>query len=128
MKKKEGDPEIKQKRKKIQKELLEKSASLSQVKNADIVITNPTHIAVALKYDPDVMVSPKVVALGKGTFAQKIKSLAYKFNVAVYQNKPLARKLFKETQLEGFVPVSCYAELVPLFREILKTKQTRNAH
>lgn len=122
-KKQEGDPEIKQKQKQIQKELLEKTSALSSVKGADVVITNPTHIAVALKYNPTEMVSPKVVAMGKGGLAKKIRMLAHRHQVRVIQNKPLARMLYRETQINGYVPASCYMALVPVFREILNMEQ-----
>ncbi len=127
VKKREGDPEIKQKQKQSQKELLEKTAALSSVRGADVVITNPTHIAVALQYKPNEMVSPKVVAMGKGGLAKKIRLLAHRHQVRVIQNKPLARQLYKETQINSFVPASCYVALVPIFREILDFDKIQGA-
>jgi len=118
-KKREGDPEIKQKQKQAQKELLQKSASLSAVKDSDIIITNPTHIAVALKYDPKKMSAPSVISIGEDEFAMKIRSLARKHNVLIMQNKPLARKLHKVCSIGQPVPASCFADLVPVFRKIL---------
>ncbi len=60
---------------------------------ADVVVTNPTHIAVALKYDPLVAAAPIVVAMGERLLAQRIKEIAYKAGVPVIENKPLARAL-----------------------------------
>lgn len=122
-KKKEGDPEIKSKRKQAQQELLKKSASLSNVKDADIVVTNPTHIAIALKYDSETMVSPKVMAMGKGDLALKIRTLARRHQVPVVQNKMLARQLYKECKLNGNLPLNCYKAVASLFRWLLAVKE-----
>lgn len=121
-KKREGDPEVKQKQKQIQKELLQKSAALSQVKESDIVIVNPIHIAVALKYDKNTMIAPVVMASGKGDLALKIRSQARKYAVPTVQNKPLARKLFKETTINKPVPAHFFDDLAPIFRWLLGVK------
>ncbi|MCF2860212.1 EscU/YscU/HrcU family type III secretion system export apparatus switch protein [Pseudoalteromonas sp. SMS1] len=118
-KKKEGDPEVKQKQKQNQKELLMKSAALSQVKDSDVVINNPTHISIALKYDKEKMIAPQVVAMGKGEFAFKIRKQARKYSVPMIQNKKLARKLYKECQLNEAVPMSCFKDIAPVFRWLL---------
>lgn len=121
-KKREGDPEVKSKQKQIQKELLQKSAALSQVKDSDIVIVNPTHIAIALKYDKLTMIAPVVVACGKGELAGKIRSQARKYSIPTIQNKPLARKLYAETRLNKPVPAHCFDDLAPIFRWLLGIK------
>ncbi|WP_261591506.1 EscU/YscU/HrcU family type III secretion system export apparatus switch protein [Pseudoalteromonas holothuriae] len=121
-KKREGDPEVKSKQKQIQQELLQKSAALSQVKDSDIVIVNPTHIAVALKYDKLTMIAPVVMAVGKGELAGKIRSQARRYSVPTIQNKPLARKLYKETRLNKPVPAHCFDDLAPIFRWLLGIK------
>ncbi|CAM4163616.1 hypothetical protein BIW53_03125 [Pseudoalteromonas byunsanensis] len=121
-KKREGDPEIKSKQKQIQKELLQKSAALSQVKDSDIVIVNPTHIAIALKYDKLTMIAPVVVACGKGELAGKIRSQARKYSIPTIQNKPLARKLYEQTRLNKPVPAHCFDDLAPVFRWLLGIK------
>lgn len=121
-KKREGDPEVKQKQKQIQKELLQKSAALSQVKDSDIVIVNPTHIAIALKYDKHTMIAPVVMASGKGELAMKIRLQARKYSVPMIQNKSLARKLYKETRINKPVPAHCFDDLAPVFRWLLGIK------
>jgi len=122
-KKREGDPEIKNKQKQIQKELLEKTASLSNVKEANVIVTNPTHIAVALAYKPNNMIAPLVLAMGKGDFAAKIRKLGHQHNIPIMQNKSVARLLYKECELNGHVPLQCYEAVAPIFRLIFSMEQ-----
>jgi flagellar biosynthesis protein FlhB len=118
-KKREGDPQIKSKQKQLQRELLKKTAALQAVRQADVIIVNPTHIALALQYDKANMPAPKVVALGKGELAGKIREQARRFGIPIIQNKPLARRLYKQVQLGGFVPVESFSDLAPIFRWLL---------
>lgn len=122
-KKREGDPEIKSKIKKLQRELLDKSASLSSVKNADLIIVNPTHVAVALKYDKLNMIAPEVLCMGKGNFANKIRERGRLFSVPVYQDVALARKIFKKCKSKKVVPVELYPDLAPAFKWLYSNKQ-----
>ncbi|UAA37602.1 EscU/YscU/HrcU family type III secretion system export apparatus switch protein [Paraneptunicella aestuarii] len=118
-KKREGDPKIKQKQKQIQKELLQKAASLSSVKDADVVITNPEHIAVALKYDPASMFAPKVLTMGADHHAATIRKLARTHRVPIVRNIKLARQLYRTCNINGYIPESCYKDVAPVFRSIL---------
>ncbi len=118
-KKREGDPQVKQKQKQIQKELLQKAASLKSVKDADAIITNPQHIAVALKYDPKEMLAPKILAMGKNNNAAVIRKIARQHRVPVFRNVMLARKLFKNSISGGYIPESCYIEVAAIFRQLL---------
>ena len=121
-KKREGDPEIKQKQKQIQKELAKKAASLGNIKDADVVITNPTHIAVALRYRHEDMGAPMVMAMGKGSMAQKIKHIARLHQVPIVQNKMVARKLYKDSVINGYIPYDCYNLVAPIFKWIMELK------
>ncbi|MFZ9036353.1 MAG: EscU/YscU/HrcU family type III secretion system export apparatus switch protein, partial [Francisellaceae bacterium] len=96
MKSKDGDPLIKQKRRQNLKALLAKSASVNAVKTADVLIVNPTHIAVSLKYDRTKMIAPQITAQGAGFIAKTMKKLAQKHQVMIEENKPLARKLYPQ--------------------------------
>ncbi|MCD1600367.1 flagellar biosynthesis protein FlhB [Rheinheimera aquimaris] len=118
-KKREGDPQVKSKQKQLQRELLKKTAALQSVKQADVIIVNPTHIALALEYNKDKMPAPKVVALGKGELAGKIREQGRRFGIPIIQNKALARRLYKSVQLGGFVPVDSFSDLAPIFRWLL---------
>lgn len=122
-KKREGDPQIRSKQKQLQRELLKKTAALQAVQQADVIIINPTHIALALQYDKDNMPAPKVVALGKGELAGKIREQGRRFGIPIVQNKRLARQLYKCVQLGSFVPVDSFADLAPIFRWVLGMDQ-----
>ena len=115
-KNREGDPEIKAKRKQNQKELFEKTASLSNVKDSDVVITNPTHIAVALQFDRHTMLSPKVVAIGRGELAEHIRQQARRHRVPIVRNVPLARLLYKKLSLAQFIPNDLFKEVAPVYK------------
>ncbi|MCG7489159.1 EscU/YscU/HrcU family type III secretion system export apparatus switch protein [Vibrio sp. Of14-4] len=112
----EGDPEIKQKRKKRQRELSEKLGSLSNVSSADVIVTNPIHIAVALKFNKDKMLAPKVVAKGKGNIAERIKDIAKENEIVTKVDIPLARKIYKEVGINSEIPPDIYDEVATIYR------------
>jgi flagellar biosynthesis protein FlhB len=90
----EGDPHIKHRRQSMQHELLHES-EISNVPTADAVIVNPTHLAVAIKYDEQTMNAPRVIAKGRNLHADRIRELAKKSRVPIARNVPLARKLIQ---------------------------------
>ncbi len=118
-KKKEGDPQIKSKRKEVQKELAKKLVALSKVKDADIVINNPTHIAVAVKFEPDTMIAPIVVASGRGILGKYIRRIAVKYSLMQITNISLARRLYKEVGIGQPLPAEYFDEFAPIYRKIL---------
>lgn len=118
-KKREGDPQVKQKQKQIQKEMLNKAASLKNVKDADVIITNPEHIAVAVQFTPQKMPAPKVLAMGEDNNAAIIRKIARTHNVPIIRNVKLARNLYKGSVIDGYIPESCYADVAKIFRHIL---------
>lgn len=128
-KKREGDPQIKQKQKQIQKEMLKKAAALTNVKNADAIITNPTHVAVALKFTPHKMPAPMVLAMGEEKTAEKIRALGRKYRVPIYRRPPLARLIYQNSIIDGYIPEKAYAETAEIFRELLNkaTNQPKDA-
>lgn len=77
---------------------------MSEVPNADVVITNPTHYAIALKYDEDSMDAPRVVAKGTDFIAQKIKLIAKEHDVIMVENRPLARAMYDQVEIGDQVP------------------------
>jgi len=121
-KRRDGDPEIKAKRKKIQNELSKRTSSISNVKDADVILTNPTHYAVALKYTPHEMIAPIVIAKGSDLFADKIKRIALEHNVPIFRQPTLARKIFKETEIDQAILESNYLEIAPVFRWVFEFK------
>jgi flagellar biosynthesis protein FlhB len=116
----EGDPLIKAKIKSVQKELARRRM-MEAVPRAAVVITNPTHIAVALEYRKDEPSAPKVVAKGKGYIAEAIRDLARKHGIPIVEDKPLARALFK-VKLDRFIPEDLYRAVAKILAYIYKLK------
>jgi flagellar biosynthetic protein FlhB len=106
-KQREGDPMVRARVRQVQREMSRKRM-MSSVPDADVVITNPTHYAVAIKYDREEMEAPLVVAKGMGFIAQKIREVAGENDVPLVENKPLARGLYKSVQVGDVVPVEFY--------------------
>ncbi len=117
-KQQDGDPKIKMKRRQLQQQLRQQNAALATVKSADVVITNPTHIAIALSYDRNSMSSPKVVCKGKDAFAAQIRTVAQQYNIPMIEHVSLARALFAAIKLNQNVSADFYAALAPIFRTI----------
>lgn len=119
----EGDPKIKSKIKQLQHQLRQKTASLDQIKTADVVITNPTHIAIALKYERGLMPAPKIVCKAQGELVKQVKLLASKHRVPVIENKPLARAIFAASELNQWVNREHFPMVATIFREIYRQKE-----
>lgn len=103
----EGNPQIKSKIKERQRQMSMRRM-MSEVPKADVVITNPTHLAVALKYDPDVAQAPYVLAKGKDLMAQRIKEIAADNDIQVVENVILARSLYHNTDIGEVIPSDLY--------------------
>jgi flagellar biosynthetic protein FlhB len=108
VKRREGDPRVRAKRRELQKEAVKRAGSLAKVPEADVLITNPTHLAVALKYRRGTMIAPQVVAKGTGELVDRMKQIARKHRVPIVENKSLARKLFKKVELDQGIPEALY--------------------
>lgn len=107
MKETEGDPQLKARIRAAQREMARRRM-MSEVPKADVVVTNPTHYAVALRYDAAQMGAPVVVAKGADAVAQKIRELATEHHVPLLEAPPLARALFRHCELEHSVPAALY--------------------
>lgn len=117
----EGDPLVKGKIRSVQRELAKKRM-LSEVPKADVVITNPTTLAVAIIYNPKKHDAPQVIAKGKGFLAERIKEIAKKNAVPIMENKPLARALFKVAEVGMEVPPSLYKAVAEVLAFIYRIK------
>ena len=115
----EGNPQIKGKIKEIQRKMA-MSRMMQAVPSADVVIKNPTHFAVALKYDIEKDGAPMLVAKGQDELALRIIKTAEQSNVPVIENKPLARSIFSQTQLNQEIPQEHYAEIAEILVYIYK--------
>ncbi len=119
MKNMEGDPMIKGKIRQIQMEASRKRM-MSEVPNADVVITNPTHYAVAIKYDEEKSRAPIVVAKGMDNIALQIKKIARENNVHIVQNPPLARSLYAEVDIDKPIPEALFAAVAEVLAYVYK--------
>jgi flagellar biosynthetic protein FlhB len=109
----EGDPHMRAKVRKMQREMT-KNQMLRDVSSATVVVTNPTHLAVALAYDRATMTAPKVVAKGSDALAKRIVALAKKHEVPVLERKPLAQALFRNVAVGQEIPPHLYHALVEI--------------
>ena len=107
LKRMEGDPLMRQRRRAVARQLAAQRTSRA-VPQADVVITNPTELAIALKYEHSTMPAPKIVAMGAGFMAQRIRALALKHGVPIIERKPLAQALYKTCDVGDYVPPDLY--------------------
>lgn len=120
-KEREGDPQIKARIRAVQREVARRRM-MEAVKKADVIVTNPTHIAVALVYDREKGSAPKVVAKGADLLAQKIKEIAKKSNVPMVENVPLARALFKSVKIGKQIPRALYQAVAEVLAYVYRLK------
>jgi flagellar biosynthetic protein FlhB len=119
MKNMEGDPLIKSKIRQIQMQAAQKRM-MAEVPNADVVITNPTHYAVAIKYDEQKSHAPMVVAKGMDNIALQIKKIARENHVHIVQNPPLARSLYKEVEVDQTIPEALFSAVAEVLAYVYK--------
>lgn len=118
-KKSEGDPLIKSKIKERQRQMAMRRM-MQEVPKADVIITNPTHFAVAIKYEAGTMAAPTVVAKGQDYVALKIKEIAKKNRVITMENKPLARALFSQVEIGQQIPEEMFKAVAEVLAYVYK--------
>lgn len=118
----EGDPQIKSKQRQIQREASMRRM-MSEVPKADVVITNPTHFAVALQYEAEAMQAPLVVAKGQGFVALKIREVAEANGISIVENPPLARMLYAGVDIGGSIPEDLYQAVAEVLAFVYKQKK-----
>ena len=121
MKNLQGDPQIIARRRAIQRQMALNRVG-DKVPKADVVVTNPTELAVAIQYDPEKMHAPIVVAKGAGIIAQRIRRLALENNIPVVERKPLAQLLYKEVDINHPVPDQSYAAVAEVLAYVYQLK------
>ncbi|MBE1162727.1 EscU/YscU/HrcU family type III secretion system export apparatus switch protein [Dyella acidiphila] len=124
-KRREGDPDIRQKRRRLMSELLKHSRSVRRVPEADVLLTNPTHLAIALKYRPKSMRSPVVLSKGSDAVAARMRMLAAQSGVPCLRSPELARALYRECKIDQAVPADLYKPLAPIYRWLMKRPGNR---
>jgi len=95
---------------------------MAEVPKADVVITNPAHLAVALGYEKDEMAAPKVLAKGAGVIAEKIKEVARTHQIPLVENKPLAQILYKTVELGQVIPSTLYQVVADILAHVYRMK------
>lgn len=123
MKQREGDPQIKARIRRVQREMANRRM-MEAVPKADVVITNPTHIAVVLKYD-DNLPAPQLVAKGADLIAEKIKDLARQHDIPIVENKPLARTIFKTMKIGHVIPRELFVAVAEVLSYVYKLKRKK---
>jgi flagellar biosynthetic protein FlhB len=119
----EGNQQIKAARRR--RRGVTKKKMLADVATADVVVTNPTHLAIALRYDRKTMRAPRVVAKGIRLNAERIRDLARQHQVPIIENKPLARMLFKHGKVGGEIPASLYAAVAEVLAWVYRVNRYR---
>jgi type III secretion protein U len=118
----EGDPHIKSKRRQIAQEIAYQEGPSGGVRRAQAIVTNPTHLAIAIGYERDIDVAPYIVAMGQDVLAERIIKIAEQYNIPVLRNIPLAHKLWDEGELYEYVPEETYEALSEILRWVASLK------
>jgi flagellar biosynthetic protein FlhB len=127
MKETEGKPEVKARQRRIQMEMAQ-NRMMTQVPKADVVVTNPTHYAVALKYDQNSNGAPILVAKGADLIAAQIRSLAAGSNVPLVASPPLARALYYSTEIDREIPKGLYVAVAQVLAYVYQLKTAKANH
>jgi flagellar biosynthetic protein FlhB len=120
----EGRPEVKQRIRQLQREMSQRRM-MAAIPDADVVITNPTHYAVALKYDPDKGGAPMLVAKGSDFLALKMREIAVANNVLLLESPALARSIYYSTELEQEIPGGLYLAVAQVLAYVYQIRQHR---
>jgi flagellar biosynthetic protein FlhB len=121
----EGDPQIKSRIRSIQMQAARRRM-MQDIPEADVVITNPTHLALAIKYEPGSMGAPKVIAKGAGKVAERIRKMARDYQIPVIENKKLARNLYKLVGVGEEIPSEFYQAVAELLAYVYRLKRKSN--
>jgi flagellar biosynthetic protein FlhB len=122
-KQEEGDPQVKARLRRLQRETV-KNQMIQNVPDATVVLTNPTHYAVALRYDRESMEAPRVVAKGTDAFARRIVRVARENGVPVLERKPLARALYASVEVDQEIPPALYKAIAEILAHIYRMSRS----
>jgi flagellar biosynthetic protein FlhB len=118
IKRREGDPQIRAKLRELQRQNAKQARSMQRVAEADVLITNPQHLAVALRYDRERVNAPIVVAKGAGSWAAEMRALAARHGVSRFENRRLARLLFRRAQIDQAIPPESFLDVARIYAEV----------
>lgn len=125
-KERDGNPEIKNRIRQIQRQMAQKRM-MKDVKKADVIVTNPTHISVALRYDGETMVTPAVVAKGADHLAMRIREIAKENDIPIVENIMLARTLYKTVKVGNGIPRTLYKAVAEILAFVYKLRRKQKA-
>jgi flagellar biosynthetic protein FlhB len=117
----QGDPKVKARIRSVQMEMARRRM-MNAVPEADVVITNPTHLAIALKFDAQEMIAPRVLAKGADFVAQRIREIAEENNIPIVEEKPLAQALYKMVELGDYIPAELYRAVAEVLAYVYRLK------
>jgi flagellar biosynthetic protein FlhB len=126
-KNREGDPRIRSRIRELRMKLLKRSQALRELPKADVLLTNPTRVAVALRYEHGVSPAPRVVAKGAGELARKMRDVAFRHQVPIVPSPVLARALYREADDGGYVPERWYADIARILVWLQAGRRARAA-
>ena len=125
-KEQDGNPEVKQRIRSIQREMSQKRM-MADIPKADVIVTNPTHLSIALKYDAENMISPEVIGKGADNLALRIREIAKEHDIPIVENVPLARALYKTVKTNHAVPRNLYKAVAEVLAFVYKLKRKKKA-
>lgn len=126
-KNREGDPRVKSRLRELRMEWLKKSMATRRVAEADVLVTNPTHYAVAIAYQRETMPAPRILAKGSGEVALRMREIARQHGVPIVENPPLARSLHRLAKADDFLPEQHYNEVAKILVWVLAARTARTA-
>lgn len=124
-KQREGDPRIRQRQRELRLSMARKVGAIGKAADADVIVANPTHLAIALEYRHGQMDSPRVVAKGAGALALAIRKIGRSHAVPIVENRPLARALFRQVEIGQHVPPELYADVARIMVWVLAMRRAR---
>jgi flagellar biosynthetic protein FlhB len=124
-KNREGDPRIRSRIRELRREMLKRSKAVGKVRDADVLITNPTRLAVALSYRHGTSGAPQLLAKGAGGLARQMRALANQHHIPIVQNKALARILFREVDYDGYVPEKLYPHIARIMVWVYSMREAK---
>lgn len=125
IKRHDGDPQIKAKIRELQREAARRGGSIGRVAEADVLITNPTHLSIAIQYRHGQTAAPVVLAKGAGELALQMRLLAGRHRVPIIENKPLARLLFERVGIDDMISPECYAAVAAILTRVYRQREGR---
>jgi flagellar biosynthesis protein FlhB len=127
VKRREGDPLIRAKLRELQRENAKQARSMSRIKDADVIITNPQHLSIALRYVRGQMSAPEVLAKGAEHWAAEIRAVAHRHGVPRLERRELAQQLFRSGRVGESIPAECYIAVAHAYADLAAQKRARSA-